>query len=230
MFRRIQIILLSLIIFLSGCAKYITDKTVTDATGQEVTATEDRIEVTFTFDGPPAISSDQKYYLIFSPTDNIQTITPTHLPEAYLFIPGDSPDEQRMRDALLGGDDEKDLQDVYDDYFSTWERIYKYDISKQINEYLGFFTSTANHYTPTQLSYGSSGGTYEIKFYIIKPYDTFYLTFLAVGEDDVLEDHIDQVIGLDFEDGTVYEDTDNDDAGVEDGLDLRSYKVRMYTL
>lgn len=223
-------LLIFLVALLTGCAKYVTEKTITDASGNTIIPTVKEFEFTITFRGAPAQNGNYDYYLLVS-TENFRVITPARTPEAYFFTPGEPYDKLRMINAYYSGDLNKDLQNIYTDYFASWERFVRYNSTDVFGVVSGPFLVSANHntFTPTNLGFGNLGTIYQIKLRIAIPYDDIWFNFLAVDENNVLRDALDANINFTYANGKLLEETaDNTDPGINSGLDIISYTVRSY--
>lgn len=226
---KILVLFLSLLL-LNGCAKYVTDKTITDSSGNTIIPTVKEFEFTVTFRGNPAQNGNYDYYFIVS-SENFRVISPARTPEAYFFAPGEAYDNLRLINAYYSGDLTKDLQNVYDDYFLTWERYVRYNSTDVFGVVSGPFLASANHtaFEPVNLGFGNLGSGTQIKFHISLPYDDIWFNILAVDENNVLRDSLDSNINFTYENGKVLEEThDASDSGINSGLDIISYTVRSY--
>lgn len=230
MSKKIFFVLLGILIFISGCANYVTDKTITDAAGNKIIPVVKEYEFTITFRSAPAQNANYDYYLVIS-TENFRAITAAHTPEAYFFTPGEQYDNLRMITAYYNGDTNKNLQNVYNDYFSSWERFVRYNSTDVFNVFTGPFITSANHntYQPTNLPFGNLGNSNQIKLRITVPYDDLWFNFLTVDESNVLRDAIDTNINFTYANGKVLQETaDNVDPAINGGLDITAYTLRSY--
>lgn len=228
------LIILAALVFLSGCARTVTDKTIG---GTTVSVKE--LEFTFTFRETPG-GSNTTYYLIIATQNILQVINPAHT-EPYFFAPGQEGEitESRVRTAYNLNSHE-DLQKIYDDYFSTWDSYIKYTSTDQFNYYNNPgdpkntprpYVTSANYatYPYNTLSYGNlaAAGSKEIKFRIAVPYNGFYIDFLAVGNDHQLQDSLGakQII---FSTNLNLSEPASNYTPTDGGLDLINFAVKGY--
>ena len=190
------------VLFLSGCARIVTDKSLTDSSGRRVTVTEARFA--FTFAAPPAQNIAQNYYLIIS-TENL-TLAPNRVHPytagamgKYFVAPENTylvSANQNLLDDYYGVGSAPDinLDEIYAAYFNYWTSYYRYNTVGLPLLYQAPFVS-ANAPVPTIINRPVSvqGNTLFWTINLPQNYRDFYFALVAVQNtieytDSVLEE------------------------------------------
>lgn len=216
-------VLLTALVLLSGCAKYVTDKNVIGGTTIEPTK---YLELTVTFNA--ALVPDATYYVILSTTANMSTILKTQQPKAYFVSPIDLiTDWVSVRDTYDLSED--DITPLYDNYFKTWDQIYTYDAANKLRLYTGPFVTTANQgkYTELRPNYLLTMSAKQLHLRVPIPADNFWFQVLAVDKDRLLKDHLSTKVEVNYinNNNPAALPMDPDDGS---GLDITSYQIRTY--
>lgn len=226
--RFLIIFLVFAALLLTGCARYVTDKTILDSSGNPIAPYTKEIEFTFTFSGQPALDSNFRYYLIVSTSENMR-VAPI-LQNTYFVAPGEGYDLQKVNNYYFAGDQTKTIQDVYNDYFVSWNSFLVYDATNVIRVTDGQFRSSTANYTAYVLSgAGNIGSANQLKFKMPAVYNDFYFQFLAVDGSKMLRDSLGRNEHVVFSNGYVMPPIVlGSSGGIDAGLDLVSYNYRTY--
>jgi len=223
-------IIVLLLIFINGCASELTDKTI-NVGGSDIVPEVREMQLTMTLRGTP--SAANKYYFIFSPTNNINILGPNYFLGSYFLVPGmPYTDEQQLMNTYYANAEDKTLQDIYDDFFSSWQDIISYDDDfYSLNN--GPFVSANQHlsYNPininTQSEMGINHFTFKIDLNWLSLADRLYFYILAVDESDQLRDYTESICYIDIIDGQTGEGQDISEGGLPADLDIISWQARI---
>lgn len=221
-------VLLTALVLLSGCAKYITDKNVIGGTTIEPTK---YLELTVTF--ADSLVSDATYYIITSTTMNMNIIDKNYKGSShsvYFVSPIDLiTDWNSVRNTYDLSADSEDITPLYDNYFKTWDHIYTYDAANKLRLYTGPFVTTANQgkYTELRPNYLLSMSAKQLHLRVPIPADNFWFQVLAVDKDRLLKDHLSTKVEVNYinNNNPAALPMDPDDGS---GLDITSYQIRTY--
>jgi hypothetical protein len=240
--------LLFLLIWLAGCGRIVTDKTLTDSSGQAVDVRE--VEFVFTFAGTPAENNSYKYYLIIA-TQNISD-NGLRLLEAvdgsltYFASPDDTNISSQNFSALTqyhnfdpATEYNEVIDEVYKQFFAKWAQYFVYDSAGQFlwryGNGNGFTPPGQGRLTPQQAQPVSRSGN-QLRWNI--PLATlgndFYFGLLTVydaaNSPRRLMDGLGlNLIGLNSASRVDENDAVPDRAGIPSGLDIISYTVQIRT-
>lgn len=217
---------------LVGCAREITDKRLTDASGNSIS--QKQIEFTFSFEGTLFFGHpNYKYYLVVS-TQNIATKVIPQAFNTYVTFPGAlSIDTNKVQMSYFPTDITKGLQDVYDEYFVSWNYYISYDNTDHFLQDTGPFISSVNAGTgliPLNNVHNVAGvASTQIKWTMPSTYDDFYFDFLAVDDNSYIQ-HSTGVVHFQGNDllNQPNQNFANKAAGINSGLVIVSYNVRTY--
>ncbi|GBR72574.1 hypothetical protein NO1_0083 [Candidatus Termititenax aidoneus] len=241
--------LLVLLILLGGCGRIVTDKTITDSSGNAVDIRE--VEFTFTFAGTPAIDSNYKYYLIIA-TQNISD-NGLRLLEAvdgalvYFASPDDTNISSQNFSELAqyytydsGADYNDVINTVYEQYFAKWAQYFVYGGAGQFlmryGNGGGFSPVNQGQLTPQQAQLVSRVGNNQLRWNIPLSMlgDDFYFALLTVydtaGSPRRLMDGIGlKLVGLNSANKITDEDRvlDRTDIITYPGLNIINYNVQI---
>lgn len=244
--KKILFLLLALFA-LTACGRIVTDKTVTDNSGQAITVRE--AEFIFTFAADPAVNGNYKYYLIITTsnvTDGLLNGSDSVLD--YFASPDDTAASQNQRfidQYYERYTDYDDMQKVYRDYFTKWYEYFMFDrtsglrVYTDINGFAGpyVWTNPLTQYFTRQITMRNSfyPAANQLRLTIpCPPYSTFYLGLVTV-DDTNGQRYIADGLGLvpvnTQTNGTVINDQPDytADAHISGraGLDIVSYTVKI---
>jgi len=217
---------------LGGCASELTDKTIMVA-GSAVTPIVKELEISVILrDVPSAVN---KYYFIFSPTENIQILSADYQIDSFFLVPGmPYTDEQQLRDAYYAGAPEKTIQDIYDDFFSSWMELITYDgaffslkngsfVSGNEQQHLEY---TGQHIDVQESIVGNTL-TFTINLDLLTYTDKIYFQILTVDENNLLKDYTDNGCFIDVVDNQTKNEADDSIGSILGSLDILSWQARI---
>ncbi|GBR75544.1 hypothetical protein NO2_0207 [Candidatus Termititenax persephonae] len=191
-----------LLFFLLGCARVVTDKSLTDpSTGQTLTVTE--AQFTFTFASPPAQNPGQNYYLILAADPLTEPVNKVHpydvgsgggkyfaSPEAADLVSTN----QNLRNTYFNGQtaEEINLDDIYAAHFNHWRQYYLYNHSGPQRLYQAPFVS-ANVPSLTVINHPAprvSGGVLYWTISLPPGLRNFYFALVAVQDERKYTDSV----------------------------------------
>ncbi|MDR1453110.1 MAG: hypothetical protein LBJ25_03950 [Candidatus Margulisbacteria bacterium] len=242
--RKIMLLFLPLLL-LVGCGRIVTDKTITDSSGNAVNIRE--AEFTFAFAGMPATDVNYKYYLVIA-TQNIGG-NDLRLLQAdgsldYFASPDDANISSQNFSVVLteyysqvnsGANYNEALDIIYEQYFAKWAQYFVYD---SVGQFLwrygsggGFTPSDQGRLTPQQAQPVSRAGN-QLRWNIPLAAlgDSFYFGLLTVQDTAGSPRRLMDGLGLIHLDTNKAEDLDNvpDRPGViPPGLNIISYNVQI---
>lgn len=229
MIRKI-VIFMFVTFIISGCASEITDKTI-KVGGSDIVPQVKELEIGVSFRSN--YSANNKIYFIFSPTENINVLGPDYYLNSFFLVPGKSySNEQQLRDTYYAGDTEKDLQDIYDDFFSSWDDLLLFD-GNFFSLNSGPFVSANQHldYTPDNLNlqYQVDQSTliFTIDISRITTVNNIYFKVLTVDENDQLKDYTENSCFIEVLDNQTNSEPDFEDYDIEGSLDIISWEARV---
>jgi hypothetical protein len=235
-----------LLILLGGCGRIVTDKTITDSSGQAVDIRE--VEFTFTFAGTPAANSDYKYYLIIT-TQNIGDNGLRLLQADNNLVYFASPDDTNISSRNFGiltqyydfnpdsADYNEVINAVYAQFFVKWAQYFVYGGASQFlmryGNGGGFSPANQGQLTQQQAQPVSSVGNYQLCWNI--PLSTlgndFYFGLLTVydtaGSRHLMDGIGLEYVGLNSANKVTDYDKVPDRSGIPSGLDIVSYNVQI---
>ncbi|MDR2429164.1 MAG: hypothetical protein LBD62_05090 [Candidatus Margulisbacteria bacterium] len=240
-------LLFMLLIWLVGCGRIVTDKTITDSSGNVVDIRE--VEFTFTFAGTPATDSGYKYYLIIT-TQNINGGDGLRLLEAtdgaltYFASPDDTNISSQNLSALtqyynysVGADYNEVLGLVYEQYFTKWAQYFVYNNTGQFlmryGSGGGFSPADQGQLTPQPAQPVSRAGN-QLRWNIPLAAlgNDFYFALLTVYDTANPPRHLMDGIGLEFvglnsANKVTDDDKVSDRSGIPSGLNITNYNVQI---
>ncbi|MDR1113980.1 MAG: hypothetical protein LBL50_02695 [Candidatus Margulisbacteria bacterium] len=238
--------LLILLILLGGCGRIVTDKTITDSSGQAVDIRE--VEFTFTFAGTPAANSDYKYYLIITTQniggDGLRLLQADDNSLDYFISPDDTNISSQNFSELMqyytystGADYTEVLDIVYERYLAKWAQYFVYGGAGQFlmryGNGGGFSPAGQGRLTPQQAQLVSRAGN-QLRWNI--PLSTlgndFYFGLLTIYDTAGSPRRLMDGIGLEYVGLNSTNRINNDDIvldrpGISPGLNIVSYNVQI---
>ncbi|MDR1997265.1 MAG: hypothetical protein LBQ83_02955 [Candidatus Margulisbacteria bacterium] len=252
MMRKLPLLLFLLL--LTACGRIITDKTLTDDSGNVISARY--AEFTFTFAEDPAMEQNYKYYLIITTANatgellNMLSGTDSNL--NYFASPDDTAasTNARFMTQYYGSPspgDYDNMQRVYLNFFSKWAQYYIYDNSYgdyNLGAYSGpyVWADPLPYYDVQRINlrpnYPARPAANQLRLTInLPPYNNFYFGLLAVydGNSDSTRRLIVDGLGLIPVDaqssGQIYyneaDPTTETPISSYKGLDITNYTVRI---
>lgn len=222
----IVLVLLTVLLFISSCARTVTSKTLVG---------NDLIVELWTRGNPD--SSKYKYYFIFS-TARTPLLPPSI--GSYFVGPGEIYDERKIN---VGTGTDVDIDYYYKNYFYSWSDFVLYDRS---NFYLtsslnqgGFFdasTTTQNHYNnipETGFSYTSEITANKIKItFPLRMLSTanitnLYFRFVAVDNSQYMADYSQSTQYITNEINNYLYGTESTDSSIDSALDIINWQLKI---
>ena len=222
-----------LVLLLSGCAHFVTDKNLVkaqDGSSAVVTATK-YLDLTVTF--AKTMATDATYYIVVSTTENMTMIDKSKTPTAYFVSPIDLITDWAPVHATyeILNPLEDDITPLYDTYFKTWDQIYTYSAgANQLLLFNGPFITSANQGKATggdRRSYLLSPGANQLHVRLPIPADNFWFQVLAVNQSRILIDHLPTKVQVQYINNN-YPASMPLSPGGSTGLDITSYQIGTY--